>query len=294
MDLNLKFWKEERNEKAESSLSNILSFDIEDWFQSTLDNKRPITDRVKNNTESLLAILDDFRVRATFFVQGMVAEKFPELLAAIDNAGHELATHGYSHRPVNKMSKNQFRDELRRSKDSISNVIGKEVIGFRAPDFSIDKKTFWAFPIMRECGIRYDSSIFPVKTRRYGIEGFSMTPVYLKEFDIFEIPMSTVPIFGRSFPIGGGGYFRLLPFAITDYFIHKMNSRGIRCTTYFHPYELNPHDFDGELVPFSMRIHQGLFRSRIKPRLRSLLKSYQFTACDTLFLEELDERKNLF
>lgn len=280
--------------ETSSAVTNILSFDIEDWFQSTFDHNHPITDRVKANTEMLLSVLENFRVRATFFIQGMVAEKFPDLLVAIDKAGHELATHGYSHRPVNRMDKAQFRDELRRSIDLISTAVGKEVIGFRAPDFSIDEKTLWAFQIMRECGIKYDSSIFPVKTRRYGISGFSTVPIYLKEFDIFEIPMSTVPVFGRLLPIGGGGYFRLLPFVITDFFISRMNSRGLRCMTYFHPYELNPNDFDGEGVPFFMRLHQGLFRSRVKPRIRSLLKSYRFIACDTLFLEELRERKNLF
>lgn len=283
----------ECDEHKKSTLQNILSFDIEDWFQSTFDLNHPITDRVKANTETLLAVLGDFQARATFFVQGMVAKKFPDLLFAIDGAGHELATHGYSHQPVNRMTKEQFRDELKRSMDLISTVVGKEVIGFRAPDFSIDEESFWAFGVMRECGIRYDSSIFPVRTSRYGIDGFSTTPIYMNEFDVFEIPMSTVPVFGRLVPIGGGGYFRLLPFPITNYFIRKMNCQDTRCITYFHPYELNANDFDGEHVPFPIRMHQGLFRSRVKARIRLLLKSYRFIACDTLFLEELHERENL-
>ena len=260
-------------------MTNILSFDIEDWFQSTYNCDHAITDRVQFNTKHLLDLLSSFGIRSTFFVQGMVAEAFPNLIRDIADAGHEVGTHGHSHRPVNTLGPAAFRVEVHRSKRLLEDVTGKPVIGFRAPDFSIDKESFWAFDVLAEEGIQYDSSVFPARTPRYGIAYFQRRPHRLAGSGIYEIPMSVWDFNGKVFPVAGGGYFRLFPYVFTRRILRKINLQGLPGVVYIHPYELNPDDFRGESVPWRIRLHQGLFRSRVRPRLIKLLKDFSFVSC---------------
>lgn len=258
-------------------MKNILTFDIEDWFQSTFDLNRSISSRVVSNTAKLLDILSKSSKAhgATFFVQGMVAEKFPSLVQAIAKAGYEIASHGYSHRPVNQMSPEEFREDLTKSIRVLEDIVQKPIEGYRAPDFSIDEKSFWAFRILKQLGITYDSSVFPKKMRRYGIADFSRDPVELSTYGIKEIPLSI----WSGLPIAGGGYLRLFPYALTRTAIQRMNRLHRSAVVYMHPYEINPKDFAGENIPLKIKLHQGLFRSRMASRLGRLLQDFDFISC---------------
>ncbi|MEE8488329.1 MAG: DUF3473 domain-containing protein, partial [Gemmatimonadota bacterium] len=272
------------------SITNILTFDVEDWHQSTLDHDLPITGRVRDNTMRIMDMLAPAGIRATFFVLGLVAEKFPDLVRAIGVAGHEVATHGHSHRPVYEMTPDQFRADLRRSIVLIEQEAGERVVGYRAPDFSIPANTLWALEILAEEGMRYDSSLFPFRGPRYGIDAPFTLPwrVRCKAAGLVEFPLTTTQYLGRRFPAGGGGYFRLLPYAHTRRAIVGMNLVGSPATAYFHPYEIDAEEIrlSTHRIPLRLRLSQGLGRRRTAGRLARLLREFSWgTARDQLTSE---------
>ena len=258
---------------------NILTFDVEDWPQSTLDHELPITDRVRDNTLRLLDLLDPAGARGTFFVLGLVADKFPDLVREIEKRGHEVASHGFSHRPVYEMKPERFRDDLRSSIAAIEGATGGRVLGYRAPDFSIRSSTLWAMGILAEEGLRYDSSIFPIAGPRYGIrEGFT-APCLVRCRDgasLIEFPMTTTEYLGFRLPAAGGGYFRVWPYAHTRLAIARLNRRGHPATSYFHPYETDPAEFreSQHAIPPSLRLSQGVGRAGMPRRLQRLLSDF--------------------
>ncbi len=259
---------------------NLLTFDIEDWFQSTWDFDHPVTDRVVKNTESLLEILQEHGVSATFFVQGYVARDFPNLVRSIDRCGHEIASHGHSHRPLFSMDEKEFRSDLTQSLDLIEGIAGKKVIGYRAPDFSVRSSMPWFFEVLHDSGILYDSSMMPVRMKRYGFDQIPLDPFFEETSGILEIPLTVYRSRIISFPFAGGGYLRLLPLPITQYLMKARNRLGKPVVLYMHPYEINARDFEnGPPVPWRTRLHQGLFRHRMKSRLRQILKDFHFTTC---------------
>src|SRR5258705_1697622 len=225
-----------------SLLRNILTFDVEDWPQSTLDFSLPITRKVRDNALRVLDLVADAGVRATFFVLGLAAEAFPDLVRRIRDDGHEVASHGYSHRPVYGMRPEEFRDDLRRSIALIEDAAGMRVLGYRAPDFSIRGGDLWALEILAEERVRYDSSIFPFAGPRYGVRAaftlpFRVLPACGSEF--VEFPLATFECLGLRLPAAGGGYFRLFPYRASSSAITRLNRRGGPVTSYFHPYELD-------------------------------------------------------
>ncbi len=239
---------------------NILSFDIEDWFHPEIfAGKFPremwdqLEGRVKRNTEIILNFLNRKKLKATFFYLGWIGEKYPELVTQTAREGHEIASHGYAHVMLNKMSKEEFRADLLRSLEILNSLSEHPVEGFRAPTFSITKKTLWALPIMYEAGIRYDSSVFPIYHDRYGIPEAPREPylIYTNGQDgIWEYPMTTVQVGRLNLPFGGGGYFRLYPFSFSLYLMKKCQREGRAIMFYAHPWE-----FDTELP----RVKLGLF-----------------------------------
>jgi polysaccharide deacetylase family protein (PEP-CTERM system associated) len=266
---------------AARSLTNILSFDVEDWPQSTLDYSLPITERVRDNTLRVLDLLGAWRARGTFFVLGLVAEGFPDLVRRIRDDGHEVATHGHAHRPVDKMSPEEFRQDVRRSRDLIQQVLGETVIGYRAPDFSISGGALWAFEILSEEGLRYDSSIFPFAGPRYGVRAAFPRPFRVLTTHappLVEFPLTTITRLGRRLPAAGGGYFRLFPYVLTRRVIRSLNENGIEATSYFHPYEIDPDEIRKcpYPIPWSLRLSQGLLRSRVEAKLRRLLRDFRW------------------
>jgi polysaccharide deacetylase family protein (PEP-CTERM system associated) len=256
---------------------HALTIDVEDWPQSSLDFSLPITERAVHNTRRLLEIFRQRRVRATFFVLGLVAERFPELVAEIAADGHEIGSHGFSHKPVFGIGPDAFADELARSVRLLEEISGQRVLGYRAPDFSITADSLWALDIIAEQGLHYDSSIFPVRTSRYGLSG-AQRFVHRLENGLIELPLSTLSWVGRLWPVAGGGYLRLYPYRVTRWAVQRIQNAGMPAVVYLHPYELDPTELD-EIewpVPARLRLTQGLNRRRIRARLEQLLQEFRF------------------
>ena len=256
----------------------VITVDVEDWPQSTWDRSLPITERSAINTSRLLDIMQACGVRATFFVLGKFAEKFPESVREIHAAGHEVASHGHGHLEIFAHSREEFRGDILRSKDYLEQLIGQPVLGYRAPDFSIVRRSLWALEELAHAGFQYDSSIFPITNRRYGIPEWPSMPTRVQLADgsrITEFPIATYPFRQRNLPVGGGGYFRLLPKFMSLRFARKvMNLQPF--VFYCHPYEFDPHEF-GEIdvkVPLKVRLQQGLGRRWFAGRFKAFVHAF--------------------
>ena len=256
----------------------VISIDVEDWPQVTLNHALPITERAVINTRRVLEVLQRFGAKATMFVLGKVAEKFPNVVREIQVQGHEVASHGYGHMEIYRQSREEFRDDVRRGKEILEQITGQEVRGYRAPDFSIGRQSLWALEELAELGFAYDSSIFPAKGPRYGIPKWPTAPaqvILANGGRILELPVATYRALGTNWPVGGGGYNRLLPGPASRWFARQV-MRSTPYVFYFHPYEMDAREFD-ELpwrVPLGIRLHQGLFRSRVESRLIALLRCF--------------------
>jgi polysaccharide deacetylase family protein (PEP-CTERM system associated) len=228
-----------------ADITNALTIDFEDWYQGLeiphADWSR-FDDRIVQVGRRLLEILDRARVKATFFVLGFVAEKHPEIVREIAAAGHELATHGYSHTLIYTQTPEVFREELKRALGAVEQAAGVKVLGHRAPFFSITKKSLWALDILGELGVRYDTSIFPVMNYRYGIEDAPRWPYEIDAngHQLQEFPISTWRILGKNIPIAGGAYFRIFPYAVTRAGFRSINRDGKPAVFYLHPWEIDP------------------------------------------------------
>jgi polysaccharide deacetylase family protein (PEP-CTERM system associated) len=229
---------------------NAMTIDVEDYFHvSVFDGVIPrhqwesLESRVCANTDRLLAIFDEHRVHGTFFVLGWVAERYPDLVRRIAEAGHEVASHGYAHRLVYDQTPATFRNDVRRAKALLEAASGRPVLGYRAPSYSITPRSLWALDILIEEGYRYDSSIFPIRHDRYGIP-LSPRHAYLLERPLgglVEAPASTTRLGPTNLPIAGGGYFRILPYGWTRWGISRVNRLENRpAIFYLHPWEIDP------------------------------------------------------
>lgn len=229
---------------------NIMSVDLEDYYCDLKFEKWNLyEDRVIENTNKILDLFEKFNVKATFFTLGYIAEKFPELVKEIDHRGHEIASHGYSHQDIRKISKEQFEMDLKKSLDILEKITGKKVLGFRAPYFSIDKKSFWAMEILSKY-FKYDSSIFPVKTPLYGVPNAPRTIYKLNisnpeikddKSKLVELPLAThrIPMVG-NIPIAGGFHLRFLPYQYIRYGLNRINKENNSFVFYIHPKDLDP------------------------------------------------------
>lgn len=231
------------------ALLNAMSVDIEDWFQvgafeTVIDRADwdQLEHRVENNTRAVLSLFDEAGIKATFFILGWVAERYPALIRQIVAGGHEIANHGYDHARVFTLSPDQFRADLDRSRKLLEDSSGQKVTGYRAPSFSIDQRTPWAHEILAEQGYAYSSSVAPIHHDHYGWAGsprFAWKPV--EQSDLIELPVTTVKLGNRVLAAGGGGFFRLLPYALYEQSIRKMQREdGHGAIFYFHPWEIDP------------------------------------------------------
>jgi len=280
---------------------NALTVDLEDWFQSSLElfgadtsydeaSIKP-TKRVVENTERLLRIFWEKNVKATFFILGTVAEEFPELIREVYEQGHEIATHGYSHRLVYQMRHEEFEEDLVKSINLIEDIIKEKVIGYRAGYFSITKESLWALDILLKHGIKYDSSIFPIRRKLYGIPDFPRFASVVRNQGsdrLWEIPPSTISFFGQNFPIGGGGYLRVFPYCFIRWGIKKLNKEGHPAVIYIHPYEIDLEDIEVGDCPRDLRTRftlftQGINRSRFQEKIRRLLEDFKFSSIREVF-----------
>ena len=262
-----------------------FTVDVEDWYQSSIDFDAPITERVVRNTERILEILDRRNTKATFFVQGRVAETFPRLLQRLVAEGHEIQSHGYSHRPLNKMNKKELKVELELARKTVEDACGIQVTAFRAPDFTIDRENIWALEVLVETGFKFDSSIFPMRTHRYGISGIPTVPHWIQLPSgacIMEVPVAIWSSRKIRIPVAGGGYFRLIPGVILTRFFASMMTRQ-PVIVYCHPYEFNTHDLDEYYrmnVSKAFLFSQGLGRASYAKKIDNLLHKLPFGRFD--------------
>jgi polysaccharide deacetylase family protein (PEP-CTERM system associated) len=268
-----------------------MTIDVEDHFHvSVFDGVVPrrqweeLESRVAANTERLLEIFEDARVRATFFVLGWVGERVPGLVRQIAAAGHEVASHGYAHRLVYDQTPRDFRADVRRAKQVLEDACGAAVSGYRAPSYSVTPRSLWALDILIEEGYGYDTSIFPIHHDRYGIP---LSPrhawcVRRPAGTLVEVPASTAAFAGLNLPIGGGGYFRILPYGWTRYGIAHVNAVERRPVVfYLHPWEIDP----GQ--PRLSAGWMGRFRhyrnlDKTEGRLQQLLRDFTFAPLRTV------------
>jgi polysaccharide deacetylase family protein (PEP-CTERM system associated) len=270
---------------APRDVVSAFSVDVEDYFH--VEALRHAVDpadwdsmeqRVEPNTRRLLALLDEFGVHGTFFVLGWVAERRPALVADIHAAGHEVAIHGYDHRPITGMSPEGFREDLRRAKGVVEDLVGAPVLGYRAPTYSVVRDTLWALDVMAEEGLAYDSSVFPIVHDRYGIPDADRHPRTEDRGgrSLVEFPISTVRLWGRNLPFVGGGYLRLLPMPYVRWGMRRVTGAERRPTMlYVHPWEIDPGQPVLEVNRVTRYRHYHNL-GRVEDRLRSLLGEFRF------------------
>jgi polysaccharide deacetylase family protein (PEP-CTERM system associated) len=261
---------------------NGLSFDIEDWFQ--VENLKEVIScdewngcdlRVIQNTRRILSLLEKHQTRATFFVLGWIAEKCPLLVKEIAAGGHEVASHGYGHELIYKLTPDEFHQDIKRSKEILESIVAAPVLGYRAPSFSITPKSDWAIDVLKGIGFAYDSSIFPTSFHnRYGFNGISCLPFRFKN-GLLEIPLSTYRLGKANFPLAGGGYFRLLPYVYFRHFFRRLNRQGKPIVFYLHPWELDPGQPKMK-IRFNYRLRHYVNLHKTEERLEKLLNEFRF------------------
>ncbi len=272
-------------EPGRGAILNAMTIDVEDYFHvSVFDGLVPrhrweqMESRVCANTDRLLAIFNESGVQATFFVLGWVAERYPHLVKAIAAEGHEIASHGYAHRLVYDLTPRQFREDIRRSKGVIQDATSSPVMGYRAPSYSITPRSLWALDVLIEEGFLYDSSIFPIHHDRYGIPISPRHPYLLhRGAGLVEAPGSTVKWGPMNLPIGGGGYFRILPYQWTRWGIARLNNvEKTPAIFYLHPWEIDPEQ-PRLRAPVLSRFRHYFNLGRTEARLRTLIRDFNFS-----------------
>jgi len=275
-----------------SGMVNAMSVDVEDYFHvaslaESIDRARwdDMEYRAEANTRLLLDLFDEFRVKSTFFVLGWVARRSPALIREIHDRGHEVASHGMSHKLVYNQTLEEFTSETRESKKLLEDIIGASVLGYRASTYSITKRSLWALDVLVEAGFEYDSSIFPIRHDLYGIPDAPLVPTRIptpKGASIVEFPMSTAPFFGMKLPVSGGGYFRLLPYWLTRAGLRKLNhSLGRPFVFYLHPWEVDPAQ-PRVRASWKSQLRHYTNLEHTASRLRELLGEFRFAPLRTV------------
>ncbi len=269
------------------NLAHHLSFDVEEFFQVEAavkcvdrDDWASFASRLDEPVGRILDLLAERAVRATFFVLGWVARQRGELVRRIAGAGHEVASHGMSHHMLERLGPDAFRQELRESRHILQDLSGQEVVGFRAPTFSIMHRTAWALDVLIEEGWQYDSSVFPVRHDRYGVPDAPTRPHWARaggEKAILELPPLTRRVLRGNWPVGGGGYLRLLPLWVIKGAVAAAQRCGLPAMIYLHPWELDPDQ------PVLKMGRLGTWRHRVNlarthDKLRRLLEAFRFTS----------------
>ncbi|BBF71047.1 MULTISPECIES: XrtA system polysaccharide deacetylase [Sphingomonadaceae] len=272
-------------------MQNALSVDVEDWFQVGAFERTlrradwdSLTHRVETNSDAVLDLFAQAGVKATFFTLGWVAERYPALMRRIADAGHEVASHGYDHARVFTFTPEEFRADLRKSRAILEDASGQAVTGYRAPSFSIDPRTPWAHPILAEEGYRYSSSVAPIRHDHYGWPDsprFAWKPV--AGSDLVELPVTTAKWGKRTLAAGGGGFFRLLPYAFSRWAIRQVNEQAGRpAIIYFHPWEIDPDQPRVADAPLRSRLRHYSNLSVMAAKLRRLTRDFAWTRVDAL------------
>ncbi|MEP1216140.1 MAG: XrtA system polysaccharide deacetylase [Marinobacter sp.] len=273
---------------------NALTVDVEDYFQvaalaEAVDRSEwsSMEYRVEANTDQLLELFSQRGVKATFFTLGWVAERSPDLVRRIQKAGHEIASHGYSHQLVYQQTPEVFREETRKSKQILEDITGESVTGYRAASYSITAQSRWALDILCEEGFTWDSSIFPVHHDRYGMPGTPHEPYRLQApggGTLIEFPLSTCPVGSYRLPIAGGGYFRLYPYWLSRWGLGKINRAGQPFIFYLHPWEIDTGQPRLKVKPLSRFRHYNNL-NKCMGRLEQLLGDFRFGSVSDVLSE---------
>ena len=263
--------------------TNMMSVDLEDYFcDLPFSEWENYESRVVKNTKSILELFEKHNVTATFFTLGYIAEKHPELIEEIISKGHEISSHGYAHLDARNLNKSEFEQDFKKSLDILYSITHEKILGFRAPFFSINKKNLWVFDILKE-NVKYDSSIFPVKTPLYGIPDAIEHTYKISENDplsesnigdFFEIPPLALKFPFRNIPAAGGFYLRFLPVQLIELAINKINRNDFPAMCYIHPKDLDPGM--PKLPQYAWHYYWGL--SNASSKFESLLKKFKFNS----------------
>ena len=275
-------------------IKNAMTIDVEDYFQ--VSAFAPYIDRaswpdrecrVEANIERILAVLDQGGVHATFFTLGWIAERYPEMVRRIVAGGHELASHGYGHLRASDQSRAEFDDDIIRSKKLLEDIGGQQVLGYRAPSFSIGTDNLWALDALKEAGYRYSSSIYPIAHDHYGMPDAPRFAFYPNGPDgLLEIPITTVRLMQKNLPAGGGGYFRLLPYTLSRWMMNRVNrDDGQPAIFYFHPWEVDPGQPRPEGVGAKSRFRHYVNLERMEGRIARLTQDFKWDRMDRIFLD---------
>lgn len=283
-------------------MKNILTIDLEEWYHANYSEglfaeSVAYETRVVRNTEMLIDLFDAYGAKATFFTLGVIAERFPELIRSLKQRGHEIATHGYGHQLVYKQDEREFEEDLQKSISLIVKAIGEKPIGYRAPSWSVNRKTTWIYPVLKRNGIRYDSSIFPIQTFLYGFPGAPRFPFFIEfgKDQMLEFPMSTIKIGNQSIPFSGGFYFRFLPYQVIKMGFRQLNRSGNPGMFYLHPREIDPEQPRLENLNRRDRFIHYFGLEGTRRKLEKLLEDFDFITVSDFFFgdpgtEELPRR----
>ena len=277
---------------AATRVVNAMTVDVEDYFQvrafaNVVEragwDSRP--SRVEANTNRMLDLFAEKGASATFFILGWVAERFPQIVRRMAAAGHEIASHGYAHQNIDTQTQDEFRHDIRRAKSVLEDLGGKAVRGYRAPTFSIGPKTWWAYDVLAEEGYVYSSSIYPIVHDLYGVPDAPRTPFRPTHGPMVEIPMTTVRYGKRNFPASGGGYFRLLPYAVSRHAFARVNRKeGAPCIFYCHPWEIDPGQPRVAGASLKSRLRHYTNLGVMERRIFRLLDDFAWGRMDEVFL----------
>ena len=280
-------------------ITNALTIDVEDYFQVSAMApyiRRDEWDlrecRVERNVDRILALLDQHATHATFFTLGWVAERYPQLVKRIVSQGHELASHGYGHERASDLTRAEFSADIRRAKALLEDLGGVAVRGYRAPSFSISEGNLWAFDCLRETGHVYSSSIYPIKHDHYGMPN---APRFAHSVaaGLIEIPVTTLRVGSRNLPSSGGGYFRLLPYALSRWMIRRVNAvDAMPAIFYFHPWEIDPAQPRVAGIDLKTRFRHYVNIGRMEQRLAALLNDFRWGRMDDIFLGQTAQMKS--
>lgn len=273
---------------------NALTVDVEDYFHVgafendiSRDDWDDLPCRVERNTIKTLELFDRHGAKGTFFVLGWVCKRYPHLIKKIHDMGHEVASHSIGHHRVSDLTREEFIDDIRDSKRLLEDTIGAAVIGYRAPSFSIGDKNIWALECLKEAGYLYSSSIYPIRHDHYGMPSaprFRFKPI--DNSDFLEMPVTTFKFFGKKLPCGGGGYFRLLPYALSKMAMNSVNQNDSEaCIFYFHPWEIDPDQPRQEQASFKSRFRHYTNLEVMEQKIEKLLVDFSWGRMDDIFLK---------
>ncbi|MFT3847189.1 MAG: DUF3473 domain-containing protein [Propionivibrio sp.] len=273
------------------TIRNALTIDVEDYFQVSAfapyiarahwDDRDC---RVEVNVERILQMLDDYGTHATFFTLGWIAQRYPHLVRAIVEQGHELASHGYGHQRASDLTESAFFDDIDSAKKILEDLSGCEVAGYRAPSFSIGERNLWAFDCLERAGYRYSSSIYPIRHDHYGMPDAPRFAHQVRA-DLLEVPVTTARFLDRNWPASGGGYFRLMPYAVSSWLLRHVNRNDRQPVIfYFHPWEIDAEQPRVEGIDAKTRFRHYVNLHRTEARIRRLLEDFSWARMDEIFL----------